>query len=192
MGPGSKLTTHPWWDLSTSGRARFVTNTTQCNELEDEEIEDTFVIDRDPDGPDSRGDVTEVKLRHLPEDLVEQIATFLKAVRKVRPESIPDKRKRDEIARSAQPEPGTADQEDSDLPTKRLKIASSSSEPMGPEAVLTMKPPSINNHSNHPAPAASCETGRTPCSQVVSRVIPEVRGHTSYLTFAIKLPVRKN
>ncbi|KAK8041004.1 Ribosomal lysine N-methyltransferase 4 [Apiospora phragmitis] len=69
------------------------------NQLDEEETEDTFVIDRDLDEPDSRGDVHgEVKLKQLPADLEEQIATFLKAARKVSPESIPDKRKRDEIS----------------------------------------------------------------------------------------------
>jgi SET domain-containing protein 6 len=69
------------------------------NELEDEEIEDTFVIDRDLDEPDSAGDVHgEIRLTQLPADLIEQINTFLKAVRKASPESIPDKRKRDEIS----------------------------------------------------------------------------------------------
>lgn len=42
-----------------------------------------------------------MKLKRLPADLEEQITTFLKAVRKVSPESIPDKRKRDEIAIAA-------------------------------------------------------------------------------------------
>jgi SET domain-containing protein 6 len=74
---------------------------TQVNELEDEEIEDSFVIDRDMEEPDSKGDVHgEMKLKHLPADLEEQINTFLKAVRKASPESIPDKRKRDEISLS--------------------------------------------------------------------------------------------
>jgi N-lysine methyltransferase SETD6 len=72
------------------------------NELEDEEVEDIFVIDRDLEEPDSKGDVQgEAKLRNLPSDLQEQIATFLKAVRKVSPESIPDKRKRDEVSLAA-------------------------------------------------------------------------------------------
>ncbi|KAI1860047.1 uncharacterized protein JN550_011731 [Neoarthrinium moseri] len=72
------------------------------NELEDEEIEDCFVIDRDLDGPDEKGDVHgEVALKRLPEDLLEQINTFLKAIRKASPESIPDKRKRDEISVAA-------------------------------------------------------------------------------------------
>lgn len=72
------------------------------NMLEDEEIEDIFVIDRDLEEPDSRGDAqSDARLRHLPPDLLEQIATFLKAVRKVDPEAIPDKRKRDEVSIAA-------------------------------------------------------------------------------------------
>ncbi|KAI0123421.1 SET domain-containing protein [Xylariales sp. AK1849] len=72
------------------------------NELEDEEVEDTFVIERDSEEPDSRGDMHgEATLKRLPADLEEQVATFLKAVRKVSPESIPDKRKRDEISITA-------------------------------------------------------------------------------------------
>ncbi|KAH8664439.1 SET domain-containing protein [Xylariales sp. PMI_506] len=68
------------------------------NELEDEEIEDVFVIERDLDEPDAKGDVHgEAKLKDLPTDLQQQIALVLKAVRKVDPGSIPDKRKRDEI-----------------------------------------------------------------------------------------------
>ncbi|KAK8110656.1 SET domain-containing protein RMS1 [Apiospora kogelbergensis] len=87
----SVLKDHLRLDESTWGQA--------INQLDEEETEDTFVIDRDLDEPDSRGDVHgEVKLQQLPADLEEQIATFLKAVRKVSPASIPDKRKRDEIS----------------------------------------------------------------------------------------------
>lgn len=69
------------------------------NQLDEEETEDSFVIDRDLEEPDARGEVHgEAALTKLPADLEEQIATFLKSVRKVSPESIPDKRKRDEIA----------------------------------------------------------------------------------------------
>ena len=69
------------------------------NQLDEEETEDSFVLDRDLDEPDARGEVHgEASLTSLPADLEEQIATFLKSVRKVSPESIPDKRKRDEIA----------------------------------------------------------------------------------------------
>ena len=71
----------------------------QVNQLDEEETEDSFVLDRDLDEPDARGEVHgEAALTSLPADLEEQITTFLKSVRKVSPESIPDKRKRDEIA----------------------------------------------------------------------------------------------
>lgn len=72
------------------------------NDLEDEEIEDVFVLDREMDGPDETGRVHgEKEFKSFPADLEEQIATFLKAVRKARPDSIPDKRKRDELSITA-------------------------------------------------------------------------------------------
>ncbi|KAK6080103.1 SET domain-containing protein [Seiridium cupressi] len=72
------------------------------NDLDEEEIEDVFVLDRDMDGPDSRGEPQGEKyFKQLPADLEEQIATFLRAVRKASPASIPDKRKRDEISLAA-------------------------------------------------------------------------------------------
>ncbi|KAI0398950.1 SET domain-containing protein [Xylaria palmicola] len=71
-------------------------------ELDPEEIEDAFVIDRDLDEPDSRGEFHGPKtLKSLPEDLGEQINAFLKAVRKLSPDTIPDKQRRDEICLSA-------------------------------------------------------------------------------------------
>jgi hypothetical protein len=71
----------------------------QLNEIEDEEVEDAFVIDRDLDGPSSNGRLVEPpRMKHIPSDLQEQINAFLKAVRKVQPEAIPDKRRRDEIS----------------------------------------------------------------------------------------------
>lgn len=71
----------------------------QLNEIDDEEIEDTFVLDRELDEPSSDGELpSQLKMTQLPSDLQEQIKSFLKAVRKVSPESIPDKRKRDEIS----------------------------------------------------------------------------------------------
>lgn len=72
------------------------------NDLEDEEIEDVFVLDRDMEGPDETGQLQgEQEFKRLPADLEEQIATFLRAVRQARPESIPDKRKRDELSVTA-------------------------------------------------------------------------------------------
>ncbi|KAI0445099.1 SET domain-containing protein [Xylaria telfairii] len=71
-------------------------------ELDPEEVEDAFVIDRDLDEPDSRGEFHGSKtLKSLPEDLREQINAILKAIRKLNPETIPDKQKRDEICLSA-------------------------------------------------------------------------------------------
>lgn len=54
------------------------------------------------DEPDSRGEFHGSKtLNKLPEDLQEQINAILKAVRKLSPETIPDKQRRDEICLSA-------------------------------------------------------------------------------------------
>ncbi|RYP02241.1 hypothetical protein DL764_005883 [Monosporascus ibericus] len=68
------------------------------NQFDPEEIEDTSVIDRDLDEPDSTGRVRgESKLTRLPKDLQEQLSAFLKATRKVSPAAVPDKQKRDQI-----------------------------------------------------------------------------------------------
>lgn len=66
--------------------------------MDPEETEDAFVIDRDLDEPDARGEFNGPKtLKDIPEDLREQINAILKAVRKLNPEAIPDKQRRDEI-----------------------------------------------------------------------------------------------
>ncbi|KAI0396773.1 SET domain-containing protein [Xylariaceae sp. FL0594] len=71
-------------------------------ELDPEEVEDAFVLDRDLEEPDSRGELHgDMTLKRLPEDLREQINAILKEVRKISPESIPDKQRRDEICFSA-------------------------------------------------------------------------------------------
>ncbi|KAI1135604.1 SET domain-containing protein [Hypoxylon sp. FL0543] len=68
------------------------------NELDPEEIEDAFVIERDSGEPDSRGELHgEATFKEIPTDLIEQIHTILKAIRKVSPTTIPDKALRDEI-----------------------------------------------------------------------------------------------
>ncbi|RYP11862.1 hypothetical protein DL767_011265 [Monosporascus sp. MG133] len=68
------------------------------NQLDPEEIEETLVIDRDLDEPDSTGRVDgESKLTRLPKDLQEQLSAFLKAIRKVSPAAVSDKQKRDQI-----------------------------------------------------------------------------------------------
>ncbi|KAI1422526.1 SET domain-containing protein [Xylaria sp. FL1777] len=67
-------------------------------QFDPEELEDAFVIDRDLEEPGSRGEFHGPKtLKALPEDLREQINAVLKAVRKLSPQTIPDKQRRDEI-----------------------------------------------------------------------------------------------
>ncbi|KKY32688.1 putative set domain-containing protein [Diaporthe ampelina] len=69
---------------------------------EDELEEDAFVIERGADDPDSEGRVGEVdKAAGAPEDLVEQLKAVMKAVKKVRPEAVPDKAARDRVIYSA-------------------------------------------------------------------------------------------
>jgi len=64
-----------------------------------------------------------------------------------------------------------------DVPTKRQKTETAAeSDPVKQSSGASTQPES--------SISATMQT------QVVSRVIPEVRGHTSYLTFAIKLPLR--
>ncbi|KAL9950093.1 hypothetical protein D7B24_004310 [Verticillium nonalfalfae] len=68
------------------------------SQIDDEEIEDYFVIERDSGepGPDGRFTAPAV-LREVSPELAEQLKEFLKAVKKLDSERIPDKRKRDEI-----------------------------------------------------------------------------------------------
>ncbi|KAI1808237.1 SET domain-containing protein [Daldinia bambusicola] len=71
------------------------------NELDLEEIEDAFVIERDSGEPNSNGEFQdEPAFKEVPSDLVDQLHTLLKAVRKISPASIPDKSIRDEITLS--------------------------------------------------------------------------------------------
>ncbi|OTB01715.1 hypothetical protein M426DRAFT_323216 [Hypoxylon sp. CI-4A] len=68
------------------------------NELDPEEIEDAFVVERDSGEPDSKGELQDgATVREIPTDLVDQIHTILKVIRKVSPDVIPDKAVRDEI-----------------------------------------------------------------------------------------------
>ncbi|KXJ93476.1 SET domain-containing protein [Microdochium bolleyi] len=68
------------------------------NEIEEEELDDIFILERDLDEPDDKGEIsTDATMKHLPADIQEQIATVLKAIKKVNPELIPDKQKRDEL-----------------------------------------------------------------------------------------------
>jgi len=83
------------------------------------------------------------------------------------------KRKREEEAGGAEAGTTPEDQDVStEAPAKRLKTEQ------------TVESADVDSTLAVPSPAA------TPATQVVSRVIPEIRGHTSYLTFAIKLPLQ--
>ncbi|RBR25107.1 uncharacterized protein FIESC28_02015 [Fusarium coffeatum] len=65
---------------------------------EDEEFEDTFVLERETGEVNSDGTFAgPAKFESMPEDLQEQLKTFLKGIKKAQPAAIPDKRKRDEI-----------------------------------------------------------------------------------------------
>lgn len=69
---------------------------------EDDELEEDYLIERGADDPDSEGRVTEVeKKAGLPEELLEQLKAVMKAVKKVRPDAVPDKTVRDRIMYSA-------------------------------------------------------------------------------------------
>ncbi|KAL2754768.1 hypothetical protein ACRALDRAFT_1057585 [Sodiomyces alcalophilus JCM 7366] len=68
------------------------------SQIDDDEVEDSFIIERDSGDPDSEGRLTETPvLREISSELDEQIKAFLKVLKKMNPGSIPDKRKRDDI-----------------------------------------------------------------------------------------------
>ncbi|KAF1354527.1 SET domain-containing protein RMS1 [Lizonia empirigonia] len=67
-------------------------------ELESEENEEAFIIERDSGAPNEEGRlVEEAKLHEFPE-LEEELRDALKIIKKQKPEAVADKRKRDEIA----------------------------------------------------------------------------------------------
>lgn len=70
--------------------------------LDEDELEEGFVIERGAEDPDSEGRVSEVeKAADAPEELVEQLKAVMKAVKKVKPEAVPDKAARDRVIYSA-------------------------------------------------------------------------------------------
>lgn len=65
----------------------------------DEELEDTFVLERECPEVNSDGTFTAVATApEIPADLTEQLKEFLKGVRAIDASLVPDKRKRDEIS----------------------------------------------------------------------------------------------
>ncbi|KAH7165642.1 UV-endonuclease UvdE-domain-containing protein [Dactylonectria macrodidyma] len=70
---------------------------------EEEEFEDTFVLERETGEVNSDGTFSgPANFEGMPEDLQQQLKVFLKGVKKAQPEAIPDKRKRDEIQQAVQ------------------------------------------------------------------------------------------
>lgn len=65
-------------------------------------MEDTFVLERESPEVNSDGTFSgPAVLEGLPADMMEQVKVFLKAVKKVYPDAISDKRKRDEVTHGA-------------------------------------------------------------------------------------------
>ncbi|WQF79126.1 Putative SET domain, rubisco LSMT, substrate-binding domain, SET domain superfamily [Colletotrichum destructivum] len=66
--------------------------------VDPEDFEDVFVLERDSGEPDSEGRLTTpAKVQEVSAELEEQLKAVLKAIKKVRGDLIPDKRKRDEV-----------------------------------------------------------------------------------------------
>lgn len=71
-------------------------------ELDEDELEESFVIERGAEDPDSEGRVAEAEgAAGAPEELVEQLKAVMKGVKKVRPEAVPDRAARDRAIYSA-------------------------------------------------------------------------------------------
>lgn len=92
MGQGCKSTPSP--------TCIPITNNNQRGQLDEDELEDVFVLERDcpevtPEGLFPAAPAAQ--FTSLPGDLEEQLKEFLKAVRAVDPGLVPDKRKRDEL-----------------------------------------------------------------------------------------------
>ncbi|KAF5021606.1 hypothetical protein F66182_6353 [Fusarium sp. NRRL 66182] len=91
------------WDVVESALTSFGISNQVLEKIrgaleEEEEFEDTFVLERQTGEVNSDGTFAgPARFESMPEDLQEQLKTFLKNVKKAQPDAIPDKRKRDEI-----------------------------------------------------------------------------------------------
>ncbi|KAK2015059.1 SET domain-containing protein [Colletotrichum eremochloae] len=66
--------------------------------VDPEDLEDVFVLERESGDPDSEGRLTTpAKVQEVSAELEEQLKDVLKAIKKIRGDLIPDKRKRDEV-----------------------------------------------------------------------------------------------
>ncbi|KAF2034318.1 SET domain-containing protein RMS1 [Setomelanomma holmii] len=90
----------PWSLVASALAQRLNITESQLPKLED--MEDYFIIERDSGDPDSEGRLTfEYKLREISPELDEQLTTFLKALKKSKPDAFLDKRQRVEIYSAA-------------------------------------------------------------------------------------------
>jgi SET domain-containing protein 6 len=74
----------------------------QESQRDREDLEESFIIERDSGEPDSEGRlVHDAKLREISPELDEQIKSLLKTLKKSKPQAFADKRKRDDILNAA-------------------------------------------------------------------------------------------
>lgn len=73
-------------------------DTAKRKRIDEDELEDTFVLERDSGEPNSDGTFAgPASVAQIPADLQEQLKTFLKSLQKIDAGLIPDKRKRDDL-----------------------------------------------------------------------------------------------
>ena len=66
--------------------------------LDQDDLEESFVLEREAGEPDSTGKLPDhANFERLPEEYEEQVKMVLKAIKRVDPSLVPDKRKRDEL-----------------------------------------------------------------------------------------------
>nr|XP_036577657.1 set domain protein [Colletotrichum truncatum]KAF6784691.1 set domain protein [Colletotrichum truncatum] len=69
-----------------------------AEQVDPEDLEDVFVLERDSGEPDSEGRLnTPAVVREISAELEEQLKAILKVIKKIKGDLIPDKRKRDEV-----------------------------------------------------------------------------------------------
>lgn len=73
----------------------------QMEKLDDDEIEDTFVLERTSGDPNPDGTfAAPARVTSVPEDLKEQLKTVIKVLQKQDAALVPDKRKRDDLVQA--------------------------------------------------------------------------------------------
>jgi SET domain-containing protein 6 len=87
---------------SPTGISHAKLTTSQESQFDPEDLEESFIIERDSGEPDSEGRlVHDAKLREISAELEEQLKSLFKAAKKSKPEAFTDKRKREEVSNAA-------------------------------------------------------------------------------------------